>query len=78
MSKQVYISADYAADSGDKDVVYFLKYYTKNGQLDLSAMWNEIANLKTKVEFIKASDDYYEIPIGENIVLVEKADLSWE
>ncbi|WP_295093395.1 hypothetical protein [Ruminococcus sp.] len=59
-------------------LVYFLKYYTKNGQLDLSAMWNEIDNLKTKVEFIKASDDYYEIPIEENIVLVEKADLSWE
>ncbi|PHU34341.1 hypothetical protein [Pseudobutyrivibrio ruminis] len=59
-------------------LIYFLKTYTKNGQLDLSAMWNEIDNLKTKVEYIKVSDDYYEIPIGENIVLVEKADLSWE
>ena len=59
-------------------LVYFLKKYTKNSQLDLSAMWNEIGNLKTKVEYITISDTYHEIPVGEEFILVEEADLYWE
>ena len=59
-------------------LVYFLKKYTKNSQLDLSAMWNEIGNLKTKVEYITISDTYNEIPVGEEYILVEEADLHWE
>ena len=59
-------------------LVYFLKKYTRNSQLDLSAMWNEIGNLKTKVEYITISDTYHEIPVGEEFILVEEADLYWE
>jgi hypothetical protein len=41
-------------------------------------MWNEIEGLQTKVEYITVSENYHEIRVGEDIVLVEKADLYWE
>lgn len=59
-------------------LIYFLKKYINNNQLDLRAMWNEIGNLKTKVEYISISDTYHEISVGEEIVLVEEADLYWK
>lgn len=59
-------------------LIYFLKKYIKNNQLDLRAMWNEIGNLETKVEYISISDTYHEIPVGEEVILVEEADLYWE
>lgn len=59
-------------------LIYFLKKYIKSKQLDIRAMWNEIGNLQTKVEYISISDSYHEIPVGEDIVLVEKSDLYWE
>lgn len=59
-------------------LIYFLKKYIKNNQLDLKAMWGEIGNLKTKVEYITISDTYHEIPVGEEIILVEETDLHWE
>ena len=52
-------------------LIYFLKKYIKNNQLDLRAMWNEIGNLETKVEYISISDTYHEIPVGEEVILVE-------
>lgn len=59
-------------------LIYFLKKYIKNNQLDLKAMWNEIGDLKTKVEYIPISDTYHEIQVGEEIILVEEADLHWK
>jgi hypothetical protein len=49
-----------------------LKKYIVNNQLDLGEMWEEISSLETKVEYITISDDYYEIPVKEAAVLVEK------
>ena len=47
-------------------------------QIDLEAMWKEIEGLQTKVEYITVSDNYYEINVGDEIVLVEHADLYWK
>lgn len=58
-------------------LIYFLRKYTNNNQLDLCEMWKEIGDLKTKVEYISISDKYYEIPVNDDIVLVEEADLYW-
>lgn len=58
-------------------LIYFLKKYIKNKQLDLSEMWKEICKLKTKVEYISISNEYYEIPVNDSVILVEKADLHW-
>ena len=44
-------------------LIYFLRKYTNNNQLDLCEMWKEIGDLKTKVEYISISDKYYEIPV---------------
>ena len=41
-------------------------------------MWKEINGLHTKVEYITVSDNYYEISVGNEIVLVEQADLYWK
>ncbi len=59
-------------------LIYFLKKYIKDNQLDLRAMWNEISNLKTKVEYISISNTYHEIPVGKEVILVEEADLYWK
>lgn len=58
-------------------LIYFLRKYTNNNQLDLCEMWKEIGDLKTKVEYISISDKYYEIPVNDDVVLVEEADLYW-
>jgi hypothetical protein len=59
-------------------LIYFLKKYIVNNQLNLGEMWKEISSLETKVEYITISDDYYEIPVKEEVVLVEKNDLCWD
>ena len=59
-------------------LIYFLRKYIKNNQLDLEEMWKEIDNLKTKVEYITISDKYHEIPINDATILVEEADLYWD
>lgn len=58
-------------------LIYFLKKYIKNNQLDLCEMWKEIGRLKTNVEYITISNEYYEIPVNDDIILVEKSDLHW-
>ena len=56
-------------------LIYFLKKYIKNDQLDLCEMWKEIGDLKTKVEYITVSDEYHEILVNDNVILVEKTDV---
>ena len=52
-------------------LIYFLKKHIKNRQLDLWEMWKEIEPLQTKVEYITVSDEYYEIPVDdEKMILV--------
>lgn len=58
-------------------LIYFLRKYIINKQLDLSEMWKEISKLKTKVEYLSISNEYYEIPVDDSVILVEKADLHW-
>lgn len=59
-------------------MIYFLKKYSKNHELNLLDLWKEISSLKTKFEYIITSSDFYEIKVGEDIVLVGKDDLFWE
>ena len=59
-------------------LIYFLKKHIKNRQLDLWEMWKEIEPLQTKVEYITVSDEYYEIPVDDEIMLVEQNDLYWD
>ncbi len=59
-------------------LIYLLRKFTIKNELDLPAMWNEIEGLQTKVEYITVSENYHEIRVGEDIVLVEKDDLYWE
>ena len=59
-------------------LIYFIHKYVLENQMDLEAMWNEINGLYTKVEYITVSDNYYEISVGNEIILVEKADLYWK
>lgn len=56
-------------------IVYFLQKYIKNHELNLNDLWDEISSLETKFEYITISSDFYEIAVGEDNVLVEKADL---
>lgn len=58
-------------------IVYFLQKYIKNHELNLNDLWDEISSLETKFEYITISSDFYEIAVGEDNVLVEKADLYW-
>lgn len=59
-------------------LVYFLRKYIKNNQLDLNGICNEISNLRTKVEYITVSNEYHEIPVKDEVILVEKGDLHWD
>jgi hypothetical protein len=59
-------------------LIFLINKYVSGSQIDLEAMWTEISGLRTKVEYITASDDYYEINVGNEIVLVEQADLYWK
>lgn len=56
-------------------IIYFLKKYINNNELDLSTLWDEISRLKTKFEYITISSDYHEVKVGDDTVLIEKADL---
>lgn len=58
-------------------IIYFLKKYINNFELNLNDLWDEISSLKTKFEYITVSSDFHEIAVGEEIVLVEKDDLYW-
>jgi len=58
--------------------MYFIHKYVSENQIDLEAMWGEISGLQTKVEYITVSDSYYEISVGDEIVLVEQDDLYWK
>ena len=58
-------------------LIYFLRKFISGDQLDLEAMWKEISKLQTKVEYIAVSDDYYEIVVNEETVMVEKEDINW-
>ena len=59
-------------------LMYFIHKYVSENQIDLEAMWGEISGLQTKVEYITVSDSYYEISVGDEIVLVEQDDLYWK
>lgn len=52
-----------------------VKKYINNNELDLSTLWDEISRLKTKFEYITISSDYHEVKVGDDTVLIEKADL---
>ena len=58
-------------------LMYFLRKYLVNDKLDLVALWDEISNLETKVEYITVSSEFHEIQVGDHVVLVEKDDLDW-
>ena len=58
-------------------LIYFIHKYVSDNQIDLESMWKEINGLQTKVEYIAVSNDYYEISVGDEVVLVEQDDLYW-
>ena len=59
-------------------LIYFLKKNIVNGEFDIESFWIEICELQTKFEYITISAEFYEIPVNEDVVLVEKADLNWD
>ena len=59
-------------------LMFFIHKYVSQNQIDLEAMWREISGLQTKVEYITISNNYYEIGVGDESVLVEQADLYWK
>lgn len=59
-------------------LIAFLKGCIIANTLDIGAFWKKISMLQTKVEYIVISDEFYEISIGEDTVLIEKDDLYWE
>ena len=59
-------------------LMYFLKENIHANELDLLAFWNEISRLQTKFEYIQCTDKFYEIPVENDIILVEKGDIKWE
>ncbi len=58
-------------------LIYFLKKNITNQELNIETFWQEISGLQTKFEYITVSSDYYEIPVNDETILVEKADLYW-
>ena len=58
-------------------LIYFIHKYVSDNQIDLESMWKEINGLQTKVEYIAVSNDYFEISVGDEVVLVEQDDLYW-
>lgn len=59
-------------------LIYFLKKHIHADEFNLSSFWSEISELQTKFEYIQCSTEFHEIPVGENLILVEKSDLNWE
>lgn len=58
-------------------LIYFIHKYVSYNQIDLESMWKEINGLQTKVEYNAVSNNYYEISVGDEVVLVEQDDLYW-
>ena len=56
-------------------LLYLLKKNIVNKEFDIDNFWNEIETLKTTIEYIVVSSDFYEIPVNGNIIYVEKDDL---
>ena len=59
-------------------LLYLLKKNIVNNQFDIDSFWREVETLKTKVEYIVESSDFYKIPVNDNIIYVEKSDLYWK
>lgn len=59
-------------------LIYFLKKHITAGEFNLIDFWDEIEELQTKFEYIQCSTEFHEITVGENVILVEKCDLTWE
>jgi len=59
-------------------LIYFLKKNIVNGEFNIESFWNEICELQTKFEYITISTEFHEIPVNEDVVLVEKDDLHWD
>ncbi|MDD3278722.1 MAG: hypothetical protein PHG16_07530 [Lachnospiraceae bacterium] len=59
-------------------LLYFLKKHCVDRQLNIEEFWNEINELQTKFEYIPVSSEFYEIPVGEDTILVEECDLYWD
>lgn len=59
-------------------LIYLLKKNIVNEEFDIESFWAEIGSLKTKVEYIVSSPDFYEIPVNGDVVLVEQDDLYWK
>lgn len=68
---------------GDKHMIseymlmYFLNKHINVEEFDLLEFWSEIGGLQTKFEYIQGSTEFHEIPVGEDVILVEKSDLTW-
>lgn len=58
-------------------LIYFLKKHIYAEEFDLLEFWSEISSLQTKFEYIQCSTEFHEIPVGEDVILVEKGDLTW-
>lgn len=56
-------------------LVYYLRKYINNGNLNLKGMCDEISKLKTEVKYISSSKEYKEFEIGEYKILVENGEL---
>ncbi|MFA9379143.1 MAG: hypothetical protein ACERKZ_20710 [Lachnotalea sp.] len=59
-------------------LIYFLKKNITNQEFNIDNFWNEINGLKTKFEYITISSEFYEIPVNQDLILVEKDDLYWD
>ena len=56
-------------------LVYYLKKYINDGELDLKGLWDEISEFKTEVKYISSSEEYKEFEIGEYKILVEDGEV---
>lgn len=59
-------------------LIYFLQKHCVNNEFSIEKFWDEISDLQTKIEYTSVSSNYYEIPVGEDIILVEECDLYWD
>lgn len=56
-------------------LVYYLKKYINDGELDLKGLWDEISEFKTEVKYISSSEEYKEFEIEEYKILVEDGEV---
>lgn len=59
-------------------LIYFLKKHIQDNDLNIINFWEEISSFQTKVDYFSSSDEYYEIPVGDNTILVEQSELYWD